>query len=194
MLESPNVMLLQIWYNNRLDNSVTSAECQRIDGRHAFNRSACSLYPTVLSQTLVSVAFLSKRPNFRLERNLSRRDEVLRKRSSLSVWFYAVCLIWVGPQRSQFAEICSGVDLLSIRGVGNAEQRLLPTCQRRAYRWLSRVAQTSFTSFQVDVPSLIFKHFFQFVFAYDKKALELCSVWPAGDHLFCCAHTARDFH
>ena len=27
-------------------------------------------------------------------------------------WFYAVCLIWVGPQRFQFAEICSVVDLL----------------------------------------------------------------------------------
>ena len=40
------------------------------------------------------------------------------------------CLIWVGPRRSLFAEICSAVDLLSIRGIGNAEQRLLPTCQR----------------------------------------------------------------
>ena len=47
-----------------------------------------------------------------------------------AAWFYAVCLIWVGPRRSQFAEICSVVDLLSIRGVGNTEQRLLPTYQR----------------------------------------------------------------
>ena len=54
-----------------------------------------------------------------------------------AAWFYAVCLIWVGPQHSQFAGICSVVDLLSIRGVGNAEQRLLPTCQRY-------VAETSF--------------------------------------------------
>ena len=28
MLENPKVMLLQIRYNNRLDNFVTSAECQ----------------------------------------------------------------------------------------------------------------------------------------------------------------------
>ena len=32
------------------------------------------------------------------------------------------------------------------------------------------------------------KIFFSFC-AYDKKALELCTVWPAGDHPFCCAHT-----
>ena len=38
-----------------------------------------------------------------------------------AAWFYAVCLIWAGPRRSQFAEIWSVVDLLSIRGVGNAE-------------------------------------------------------------------------
>ena len=31
MFENPNVMLLQIRYNNRLDNSVTSAERQRRD-------------------------------------------------------------------------------------------------------------------------------------------------------------------
>ena len=31
MLENPKVTLLQIRYNNRLDNSVTSAECQRRD-------------------------------------------------------------------------------------------------------------------------------------------------------------------
>ena len=47
-----------------------------------------------------------------------------------AAWFWAVCLIYVGPRRSQFAEICSVVDLLSIGGVGNAKQRLLPTCQR----------------------------------------------------------------
>ena len=54
-------------------------------GRHAFNRAACSLFLTVLSQTLVPVAFLSKRPNFRLERNLLRRDKVVRKQSSRGV-------------------------------------------------------------------------------------------------------------
>ena len=53
-----------------------------VGGRHAFNRALCSLFLTVLLQTLVAVAFLSKRPNFRLERNLLRRDEVVRKRSS----------------------------------------------------------------------------------------------------------------
>ena len=51
-------------------------------GRHAFSRAAYSLFLTVLSQTLVPVAFLSKRPNFRLERNLLHRDEVMGKRSS----------------------------------------------------------------------------------------------------------------
>ena len=51
----------------------------------AFNRASCSLFLTVLSQTLVPVAFLSKRPNFRLERNLLCRDEVVRKRSSCGV-------------------------------------------------------------------------------------------------------------
>ena len=50
-------------------------------GRYAFNRAACSLFLTVLSQTFVPVAFLSKRPNFGLNRNLLRRDEVVRKRS-----------------------------------------------------------------------------------------------------------------
>ena len=44
--------------------------------------TACSLFLTVLSQTLVPVAFLSKRPNFRLKRNLMRRDEVVRKQFS----------------------------------------------------------------------------------------------------------------
>ena len=87
-----------------------------------------------------------------------------------AAWFYAVCLIWVGPRRSQFAEICSVVDLLSIRGAGNAEQRLLPTCQQQAYRWLSHVAQTLF---QAGVPSLIKDSSFC---AYDKKALELYTV------------------
>ena len=51
---------------------------------NAFNRAAYSLFLTVSSQTLAPVAFLSKGPNFRLERNLLRRDEV-RKRSSRSV-------------------------------------------------------------------------------------------------------------
>ena len=49
-----------------------------------------------------------------------------------AAWFYAVSLVWIGPRRSQFAEICSVVNLLSIRGVGNSEH----------------VAQTSF---QADV-------------------------------------------
>ena len=34
------------------------------------NRAVSSLFVAVLSQTLMKVAFLSKRPNFRLERNL----------------------------------------------------------------------------------------------------------------------------
>ena len=49
---------------------------------NAFNLPACSLFLTVLLQTLVPVAFLNKRPNFRLERNLFCQDEVARKRSS----------------------------------------------------------------------------------------------------------------
>ena len=47
-----------------------------------FQSSGISLFLTVLSQTVVPVAFLSKRPNFRLERN---RDEVVKKRSSRGV-------------------------------------------------------------------------------------------------------------
>ena len=81
---NPNVMLMQIWYNNRLDNSVTSAECQRRDGKLSIERRV-ALFLTVLSQILMPVAFLGKRPNFRLERNLLRRDEVVRKRSSRGV-------------------------------------------------------------------------------------------------------------
>ena len=46
---------------------------------------ACSLFLTVLSQTLVPAAFLKKRPNFRLERNLLDRDEVVRKWSFCGV-------------------------------------------------------------------------------------------------------------
>ena len=57
---------------------------QRNANVHAFNRAVCSLFLTVLSQALVPEAFLSKRPNFRIEGNLLRRDEVVRKRSSRS--------------------------------------------------------------------------------------------------------------
>ena len=71
MLENPNIMLLQIRYNNRLDKSVTSAECQRRDDTFSI-KEAGSLFLTVLSQTLMPVAFLSKQPNFQLERNLLR--------------------------------------------------------------------------------------------------------------------------
>ena len=95
----------------------------------AFNQAACSLFLTVLSQTLVPIAFLGKRPIFRLERNLLRRDEVVRKRSSCGVVLRGLPdLVSLGP--SQFAEICSVVDLLLILGVGNARQCLLPTGQR----------------------------------------------------------------
>ena len=80
MLENPNVMLLQTRYNNRFDNSVTLAECQRRNGTLSI-----SLFLTALSQTLVPVAFLSQRSKFRLERNLLRRDEVVRKRYSCGV-------------------------------------------------------------------------------------------------------------
>ena len=66
-------------------NSVTSAECQRRDGPLSIERRIAYSIPDCLSQTLVPVAFLSKRPNFRLERNLLRRDEVVRKRSSCGV-------------------------------------------------------------------------------------------------------------
>ena len=83
MLENPNIMLLQIRYNNRFDNSVTSVECQH--GDVPFNQAAYSLFLTVLSQTLLPIAFLGKRPIFQLERNLLRRDEVVRKHFSRGV-------------------------------------------------------------------------------------------------------------
>ena len=38
MLENAMVMLLQIRYNNRLDNYVTSAECQPRDGTFSIER------------------------------------------------------------------------------------------------------------------------------------------------------------
>ena len=152
-------MLLQIRYNKRLDNSVTS--------------EACSLFLTVLSQTLVPEAFLSKRPNFRLERILLRRDEVVRKRSSRGAVF-AVCLIWVGPRRSQFAEICSVVDLLSIRDVGNAEQRpdmpavSIPMAVSRCSNVIHIIPGRR--------PIIDFQRLFSNFCAYDKKALEQCTV------------------
>ena len=122
MLDNPIVMLLQIQYNNRLDNSVTSAECQRRDGTLSVER--CSLFLTVLSQTLVPIAVPSKRPNFRLERNLLRRDEVVRKRSSRGVVLRGLPDMGRSAT-SQYTEIYSIVNLLSIRGVGNTKQCLL---------------------------------------------------------------------
>ena len=42
MLQTPNVMLLQLQYDNRLDNSVTSEECQSMDGTFSIEpRVAC---------------------------------------------------------------------------------------------------------------------------------------------------------
>ena len=113
-------------YGTTTGSIIPSRQRNANVGTARFQSSGVSLF---LSQTLVPVAFLSKRPNFRLERNLLRGDEVVRN-GLPTAWFYVVCLIWVGPRRSQFAEICSAVDLLSICGVGIAEQRLLPTCQR----------------------------------------------------------------
>ena len=85
MLENPNVMLLQY---NRLDNSVTSEECQGRDGTLSIERRVAYSWLScrkLLCQSVHSCAFLSKRPNFRLQRNLLHRDEVVRKRSSRGV-------------------------------------------------------------------------------------------------------------
>ena len=116
------------------------------------------------------VAFLSKRPNFRLERNSLRRDEVVRKRSFRG----AVLRGLPDLGRSQFAEICSVVDLLSWRWKCRATS-LADMPAVNIPMALSH-AQTSFTSLQADVPSLIFKDFFSSFCAYDKKALELSTV------------------
>ena len=120
-------MLCCCKYRTTTGSIISSSQRNANVGTAQFNPAARSLFLTVLSQTLVPVAFLSK-PNFRLERNLLRRDEV-RKRSSRGI-FLRVCLIWAGLRRSQFTEICSVVNLLLIRGIGYAKQRLLLTCQR----------------------------------------------------------------
>ena len=85
MLENPNIMLLQIRYNNRLDNSVTSAECQRRDSTLSIER--CVAYSWLSCRTLVSLAFHGKEPNFWLKRNLLLQDEVMRKWSSRGLVF-----------------------------------------------------------------------------------------------------------
>ena len=56
--------------------SIIPSRQRNVRRRHAFNRAACSLFLTEMSQTLVPVAFLSKRPNLQLKRNLLLRDEV----------------------------------------------------------------------------------------------------------------------
>ena len=68
-------------YGTTTGSIIPSRQRNAKVGTTRFNRAACSLFLTVISQTLVTEAFLSKRANFRLERNLLRRDEVVRKRS-----------------------------------------------------------------------------------------------------------------
>ena len=127
MLENPTLCCCK--YGTTTGSIIPSHQSNANVGMDAFNQAACSLFLTVLSQTLVPIAFLGKRPIFRLERNLLRRDEVVRKRSSCGVVLRGLPdLVSLGP--SQFAEICSVVDLLLILGVGNARQCLLPTGQR----------------------------------------------------------------
>ena len=190
MMENPNVMLLQIRYNNRLNNSVTSAECHPTSGRYPFNRAACNLFLTVLSQTLVPVAFLSKQRNFRLERNLLRRDKVVRKPSSCGVVLRGLSDLG----RSAMFPVCWNLFI----------SRLIVN----SWRWKCRA--TSLADMPaVSIPMALsrcsnvipgrrpitdFQRFFSSSCAYDKKVLELCTVWPAEDHPFCCAHTACDFH
>ena len=88
MLENPNIMLLQILNNNRLDNSITSAECQRRDGKLSIELRAA--YSWLSCHTFVPVAFLGNQRIFWLERNLLRRDEVLRKWSSSGVVLHSL--------------------------------------------------------------------------------------------------------
>ena len=71
-------------YGTTTDSIIPSRQRNANVGTARF-RAACSLFLTDLSQTLVPVAFLNKRPKFRLERNLLRRDEVVRKRFSRGV-------------------------------------------------------------------------------------------------------------
>ena len=67
-------------------SKIPSRQQNANEGRHAFNRAVCSLFLTVLSQTLEPVAFLSKQPNFRQKRNLLCRDKVVRK-GLPAAWF-----------------------------------------------------------------------------------------------------------
>ena len=72
--------------NGTTTGSITPSHERNANvGTARFSLAACSLFLTVVSQSLVPVAFLSKRPNFRRERNLLRQDKVVRNWSSRSV-------------------------------------------------------------------------------------------------------------
>ena len=92
-------------------------------------RFQSSLFLTLLSQTLVPGAFLSNQPNFQLERNLLRQDEAVIKRSSSGGVLRGL------PDLGKSVTFPVYWNLFNSRlnvncGVGNAQQRLMPTCQR----------------------------------------------------------------
>ena len=57
-----------------------------------------------------------------------------------AVCFYSVCLIWVGPRRSQFAEICSVVDSSILENVPT--QKLLGVYIDSTLSWKIHVELT----------------------------------------------------
>ena len=168
ILGNPDVMLLKIRCNNRLGNSVTSAECQHRDGTISIERRVA--YPRPSCRTLLwqYLAFHSKQPNFRLERNLLRRDEVMRKQSSCGV--VLPCLPDLG--RSMTFPVCW--NLFSSQLTADS------------WRWKCRamsLANMPAVSILIALShcSNVIQGFFFFSFcAYDKKALKLCTVWPRG--------------
>ena len=138
-----------------------------------------SLFLTVLLQTVVPVAFLRKRHNFRLERNLLRRDEVVRKRSSRGVVLrglpdlnrsatFPVCWILFSSRLivDSWCWKCRATTLADMPVVS------IPIALSRCSKVIpGRRGMT----FDID-----FQKCFSSFCAYDKKALELCTVWPAG--------------
>ena len=176
MLENPNIMLLQIRYNNRLDNSVTSVECQCRDGTLSIE-AACSLLLTVLLQALVPVAFLSKQPNFLLERNLLHQDEVMRKWSSCDVVLRGL------PDLCQSATLPVCCNLFSCQLIVSSwhwKSQATSLADMPAViiipMALSHITQTSSNLIPGQRPIIDFQRFFFSFCAYNKKALELCAV------------------
>ena len=101
ILEDPNIILLQIQYNNRHDNSITSAECQLRDASwHTFSQAACSLFSdcpvakSCASSIPQEMTKLSTRKKFIASRR-SREKTVFPRRGF--TWSACSGLLWDAP-------------------------------------------------------------------------------------------------